>query len=55
MNITPNNCYGLRETTACTQTRFSNVSSVPLIDPSVPCDMSINQILWIYCFFYDYQ
>ena len=35
MNITPNYCYGLRETTVCTQARFSNVSSVPLIFPSL--------------------
>ena len=52
---------GLRETTVCTQARFSKVSSVPLIDPSLPCDMSINQSYFInfivdfIAFFYDYQ
>ena len=29
----------LRETTVCTQARFSNVSSIPLIFPSLPYDM----------------
>ena len=29
------------------QAKFSNVSSVPLIFPSLPCDMSINQLYLI--------
>ena len=52
---------GLRKTTVCTQARFSNVSSVPLNFPSLPCGMSINQLYLInfivdfIAFFYDYQ
>ena len=46
-----NSIKGLRETIVCTQARFLNMSSVPLIDLSLPCDMSINQSLWILLLF----